>query len=218
MFDLRTKSRGSWKDDILSGFTVALALVPEAIAFSFAAGVDPLVGLWAAVFMGFITASVGGRPGMISGATGAIAVVVGKAVQYGDAQGEGLGLQYLFTVIMLAGVIQIVFGLLRLGRFIRLVPHPVMMGFVNGLAIVILMAQFASFKMPDGSWLPQSQLMVIGGLIVLTMVIIQYFPKLTKAVPSTLVAIVTVGLISYFWAGSKTVSDVLFEVISPKIH
>jgi SulP family sulfate permease len=86
-----------------------------------------------------------------------------------------------------------------------------MMGFVNGLAIVILVAQFASFKMPDGSWLPQSQLMVIGGLIALTMVIIQYFPKLTKAVPSTLVAIVTVGLISYFWAGSKTVSDVLFE-------
>ena len=211
MFALRTKSRGSWKDDILSGLTVALALVPEAIAFSFAAGVDPLVGLWAAVFMGFITASFGGRPGMISGATGAIAVVVGKAVQYGDAQGEGLGLQYLFTVIMLAGVIQITFGLLRLGRFIRLVPHPVMMGFVNGLAIVILVAQFASFKTPDGSWLAPTQLMVIGGLIVLTMLIIQFSPKLTKAVPSTLVAIVAVGLISYFWSGSKTVADVLFE-------
>jgi sulfate permease, SulP family len=211
MFDLFSKSNGTWKDDILSGLTGALALVPEAIAFSFAAGVDPLAGLWAAVFMGFITASFGGRPGMISGATGAIAVVVGKAVQYGDAQGEGLGLQYLFTVIMLAGVIQITFGLLKLGRFIRLVPHPVMMGFVNGLAIVILMAQFASFKMPDGSWLPQNELMVIGGLIALTMLIIQFFPKLTKAIPSTLMAIVTVGLISYFWAGSKTVSDVLFE-------
>ncbi|MDG2168466.1 MAG: SulP family inorganic anion transporter [Opitutales bacterium] len=211
MFDLLTKKRGNWKDDILSGLTVALALVPEAIAFSFAAGVDPLVGLWAAVFMGFITASIGGRPGMISGATGAIAVVVGKAVQYGDAQGEGLGLQYLFTVIMLAGVIQIAFGLLRLGRFIRLVPHPVMMGFVNGLAIVILMAQFTSFKSPDGSWLPQDQLMVIGALIVVTMLIIQYFPKLTKAVPSTLMAIVSVGLVSYFWADSKTVSDVLYE-------
>ena len=211
MFDLRTKSRGSWKDDILSGLTVALALVPEAIAFSFAAGVDPLVGLWAAVFMGFITASLGGRPGMISGATGAIAVVVGKAVQYGDAQGEGLGLQYLFAVVMLAGLIQALVGVLRLGRFIRLVPHPVMMGFVNGLAIVILMAQFASFKTPDGVWLPQSQLVIIGGLIVLTMVIIQFFPKLTRAVPSTLVAIVTVGLISFFGAGSKTVSDVLLE-------
>ena len=211
MFDLLTKKRGNWKDDILSGLTVALALVPEAIAFSFAAGVDPLVGLWAAVFMGFITASLGGRPGMISGATGAIAVVVGKAVQYGDAQGEGLGLQYLFTVVMLAGVIQIAFGLLRLGRFIRLVPHPVMMGFVNGLAIVILMAQFASFKSPDGSWLPQDQLMIIGVLIVVTMLIIQFFPKLTKAVPSTLMAIVSVGLLSYFWADSKTVSDVLYE-------
>jgi SulP family sulfate permease len=212
MFDLLTKKkRGSWKDDILSGLTVALALVPEAIAFSFAAGVAPLVGLWAAVFMGFITASFGGRPGMISGATGAIAVVVGKAVQYGDSQGEGLGLQYLFAVIMLAGVIQVGVGLLRLGRFIRLVPHPVMMGFVNGLAIVILLAQFASFKNPDGMWLPQGQLAVIGGLIILTMVIIQYFPKLTKAVPSTLVAIVGVGCISYFFAGSKTVSDVLFE-------
>lgn len=211
MFDLLTKKRGNWKDDILSGLTVALALVPEAIAFSFAAGVDPLVGLWAAVFMGFLTATLGGRPGMISGATGAIAVVVGKAVQYGETQGDGLGMQYLFTVVMLAGILQILFGLLRLGRFIRLVPHPVMMGFVNGLAIVILLAQFASFKTPEGSWLPQNQLVMIGVLIVLTMLIIQFFPKLTKAVPSTLMAIVTVGLISYFWAESKTVSDVLFE-------
>lgn len=212
MFNLLTKkTKGSWKDDILSGLTVALALVPEAIAFSFAAGVDPLVGLWAAVFMGFITSSFGGRPGMISGATGAIAVVVGKAVQYGDAQGDGLGLQFLFATIMLAGVIQVLFGVLKLGHFIRLVPHPVMIGFVNGLAIVILFAQFASFKTPDGSWLPMDQLMVIGALIILTMLIIQFFPKLTKAVPSTLVAIVTVGLVSYFWAGSKTVSDVLFE-------
>lgn len=211
MFDLLTKKRGSWKDDILSGLTVALALVPEAIAFSFAAGVDPLVGLWAAVFMGLITALFGGRPGMISGATGAIAVVVGKAVEYGDTQGEGLGLQYLFAVVMLAGIIQVMVGILKLGRFIRLVPHPVMMGFVNGLAIVILLAQFASFKSLDGSWLPPDQLMVIVGLIALTMVIIQGFPKLTKSVPSTLVAIVVVGLISFFWVGSKTVSDVLLE-------
>lgn len=211
MFDLFAKKRGNWKDDILSGLTVALALVPEAIAFSFAAGVEPLVGLWAAVFMGFITASMGGRPGMISGATGAIAVVVGKVVQYGEAQGEGLGLQYLFATIMLAGLIQILFGVLRLGRLIRLVPHPVMMGFVNGLAIVILLAQFASFKTVEGSWLPSSQLGTMAALVVLTMLIIQFLPKLTKAVPSTLVAIVTVGVISYVWVGSKTVSDVLLE-------
>ena len=211
MFHLFTKKRGNYKDDTLSGLTVALALVPEAIAFSFAAGVDPLVGLWAAVFMGMITASFGGRPGMISGATGAIAVVVGHAVQVGDAQGEGLGLQFLFATIMLAGIIQITFGLLKLGRFIRLVPHPVMMGFVNGLAIVILMAQFGSFKSPGGAWLPQDQLMMMSALVLLTMLIIQFFPKLTKSVPSTLVAIITVGLVSFFWAGSKTVSDVLFE-------
>tara|TARA_R110002096_G_scaffold4501_6_gene21111 strand:+ start:42368 stop:43984 length:1617 start_codon:yes stop_codon:yes gene_type:complete len=210
-FALAAKKRGNWKDDILSGLTVALALVPEAIAFSFAAGVDPLVGLWAAVFMGFITSSCGGRPGMISGATGAIAVVVGKVVQYGDAQGEGLGLQFLFATIMLAGLIQVTFGILRLGRLIRLVPHPVMMGFVNGLAIVILFAQFGSFKTPDGAWLPGNQLFSMGLLVILTMLIIQFFPRLTKAVPSTLVAIVSVGLLSYFLVGSKTVSDVLFE-------
>ncbi|MEM6917158.1 MAG: SulP family inorganic anion transporter, partial [Verrucomicrobiota bacterium] len=111
MFELFRKKNGNYKDDILSGLTVALALVPEAIAFAFAAGVDPLVGLWAAVFMGFITSAFGGRPGMISGATGAIAVVAGKAVQHGDELGAGLGLQYLFAVIMIAGIIQITFGL-----------------------------------------------------------------------------------------------------------
>ena len=146
MFHLFSKKNGNLKDDSLSGLTVALALVPEAIAFSFIAGVNPLVGLWAAVFMGFITATCGGRPGMISGATGAIAVVAGKAVEYGDNLGEGLGLQFLFAVIMVAGVIQILFGVLKLGRFIRLVPHPVMIGFVNGLAIVICMGQFGFFK------------------------------------------------------------------------
>ena len=211
MFDLSSKSRGSWKDDILSGLTVALALVPEAIAFSFAAGVPPLVGLWAAVFMGFVTAAFGGRPGMISGATGAIAIVIGKTVVYGESQGEGLGLQYLFATVMLAGVIQALIGALKLGRFIRLVPHPVMMGFVNGLAIVILLAQFGSFKSAKGSWLDSSQLLVMGAMALFTMLIIQLFPKLTKALPSTLVAIIAVGLLNFFWLDTKTVSDVLFE-------
>ncbi len=211
MFDLSSKSRGSWKDDILSGLTVALALVPEAIAFSFAAGVPPLVGLWAAVFMGFVTAAFGGRPGMISGATGAIAIVIGKTVVYGESQGEGLGLQYLFATVMLAGIIQALVGALKLGRFIRLVPHPVMMGFVNGLAIVILLAQFGSFKSADGSWLDSNQMLVMGAMVVLTMLIIQLFPKLTKALPSTLVAIISVGLLNFFWLDTKTVSDVLFE-------
>ncbi len=211
MFDLFRKKNGNYKDDTLSGLTVALALVPEAIAFSFAAGVDPLVGLWAAVFMGFITAAFGGRPGMISGATGAIAVVAGKAVQHGDKLGEGLGMQYLFAVIMLAGAIQILFGLCKLGRFIRLVPHPVMIGFVNGLAIVILMAQFPSFRdLGTGQWLSGAPLFTMLGLVALTMLIIQFLPLLTKAVPSALAAIVTVGLIAYFFfKDSATVSDVL---------
>ena len=147
----------------------------------------------------------------ISGATGAIAVVVGKAVVYGEAQGEGLGLQYLFAVIMLAGVIQIFFGVLKLGRYVRLVPYPVMMGFVNGLAIVILLAQFGSFKAPGGQWMEQNQLLAMGGLVLATMLIIQFFPKLTKAVPSTLVAIVAIGVFNYFVSETKTVSDVLLE-------
>lgn len=211
MFDLFRSKNSNVKDDLLSGLTVALALVPEAIAFAFAAGVDPLVGLWAAVFMGFITATCGGRPGMISGATGAIAVVAGKAVQHGDSLGEGLGLQYLFAVIMIAGVIQATFGLLRLGRFIRLVPHPVMIGFVNGLAIVILMAQFPSFRdLQTGEWLSSQPLAVMVGLVAVTMLIIQFFPKITKAVPSSLMAIVTVGVVAYFFfKDSATVSDVL---------
>ncbi|NDV61430.1 SulP family inorganic anion transporter [Puniceicoccales bacterium CK1056] len=213
MFDIFRKTSGSYKDDILSGLTVALALVPEAIAFSFAAGVDPLVGLWAAVFMGFITSAAGGRPGMISGATGAIAVVAGKAVQHGDALGDGLGLQYLFAVIMLAGLIQILLGVLKLGRFIRLVPHPVMIGFVNGLAIVILMAQFPSFQnMETGEWLSGAPLMIMAGLVILTMLIIQFLPILTKAVPSSLAAIVVVGLIAFFFfKDTATVSNVLAQ-------
>ncbi|MEM0968455.1 MAG: SulP family inorganic anion transporter [Verrucomicrobiota bacterium] len=201
------------KNDLLSGLTVALALVPEAIAFSFAAGVDPLVGLWAAVFMGFITAAWGGRPGMISGATGAIAVVAGKAVLHGDAIEPGLGLQYLFAVIMLAGVIQIVFGLLKLGRLLRLVPHPVMIGFVNGLAIVILMAQFPSFRdLESGGWLQGSALVTMLGLVLLTMGIIHYLPRVTTIIPSSLAAILIVGLIAFFaFPGSATVSNVLAQ-------
>ncbi|MFT5470821.1 MAG: SulP family sulfate permease, partial [Verrucomicrobiales bacterium] len=169
MFELFWKKNKNLRDEILAGLTVALALVPEAIAFSFLAGVDPLVGLWAAVFMGFITSTMGGRPGMISGATGAIAVVAGKAVEHGNELGDGLGLQYLFAVIMLAGAIQILFGVLKLGRLLRLVPHPVMIGFVNGLAIVIMMSQFPSFKVPGTEqWLGGQALAVMIGLVVLT--------------------------------------------------
>ncbi|MFK8030673.1 MAG: SulP family inorganic anion transporter [Gammaproteobacteria bacterium] len=216
-FKLFAKKNGNWKDDTLSGLTVALALVPEAIAFSFIAKVDPIVGLWSAVVLGFVTSSFGGRPGMISGATGAIAVVVAKVVDLGNQAGiergiDDLGMQYLFATVMLAGVVQALVAVLKLGRFIRLVPHPVMMGFVNGLAILILFAQFASFKTVDGDWLPNNDLMVMGVLALITMLIIQFFPKISKAVPSILVAIVTVGLVSFFdLVDTKTVSDVLFE-------
>ena len=231
IFDLLRKRNGNWKDDTLSGLTVALALVPEAIAFSFIAGVGPLVGLWAAVFMGLITSAFGGRPGMISGSTGAIAIVVAVVVRVGNEHGmemgvQDLGIQYLFAVIMIAGLIQVLFGVLRLGRFIRLVPHPVMMGFVNGLAIVILIGQFGFFKAPlmeDGvavmengrkvmTWMDQEKIMVMGILALLTMAIIYFFPKLTNAVPSILIAILVVGGISYSGiVDTKTISDVLYE-------
>ncbi|MEN8785797.1 MAG: SulP family inorganic anion transporter [Akkermansiaceae bacterium] len=229
IFDLIRKRNGNWKDDTLSGLTVALALVPEAIAFSFIAGVGPLVGLWAAVFMGLITSAFGGRPGMISGSTGAIAIVVAVVVRVGNEHGaeigvEDLGLQYLFAVLMIAGVIQALFGVARLGRFIRLVPHPVMMGFVNGLAIVILLGQFDFFKMPNPDYDPsnpdsparilmeQSGLISLGVLAAVTMAIIHFFPKITTAVPSILVAILVVGGISAVGlVETKTISDVLFE-------
>ena len=217
IFNIFVKKNGNWKDDTLSGLTVALALVPEAIAFSFIAGVDPIVGLWSAVFLGLITSSFGGRPGMISGATGAIAVVVAKVVDIGTQDGlamgiDNLGMQYLFATLMLAGIIQGLVGAFKLGRFIRLVPHPVMMGFVNGLAILIFLAQFDSFRGLDGNWPPEQQLYGIAGLAALTMFIIQFFPRISNAVPSILVAIVGVSLLTYFdVVSTKTIADVLFE-------
>lgn len=183
----------SARADILSGLTVALALVPEAIAFAFVAGVPPLVGLYSAFFMGLITAVFGGRPGMISGATGAMAVVVVALVAMH-------GITYLFPAVILCGLIQITIGFLRLGKLIRMVPHSVMLGFVNGLAIVIGLAQIGSFKKmgEDGlmHFIGGSQMVVMVLLMLLTMGIIFFLPKFTKVVPSTLVAIVVVTLIS----------------------
>lgn len=217
IFNLLAKTRSSVTTDVLSGFTVSLALVPEAIAFSFIAGVDPIVGLWSAVFLGLITSVSGGRPGMISGATGAIAVVVAKVVEKGTEAGaargiDDLGMQYLFATLMLAGLIQGLVGAARLGRFIRLVPYPVMMGFVNGLAIVILMSQFESLRDASGNWLPGGELGAMLALAGLTMAIIYLLPKVTRAVPSILVAILGVGLLSFLGVvDTKTVSDVLLD-------
>jgi SulP family sulfate permease len=193
------------KTNVLSGLTVALALVPEAIAFALVAHVNPLVGLYAAFIMCFIAATFGGRPGMISGATGSMAVVmVALVVQH--------GVEYLFATIVLAGILQIIFGALRFGKFIRMVPHPVMLGFVNGLAIVIALAQLGHFKMKDARgtehWIAGPQLYIMIGLIVLTMLIIYLLPKLTKAIPSSLVAIIVVAVGSIIGGiHTKTVGD-----------
>jgi SulP family sulfate permease len=193
MFELlRSKRPASFKDDILSGLTVALALVPEAIAFAFVAGVNPLVGLYAAFMVGLITASIGGRPGMISGATGALAVVMVDLV-------ASHGVEYLFAAVVLMGFFQIMAGVLRLGKFIRIVPHPVMLGFVNGLAIVIFLAQLQNFQVAgangDAEWMSGYVLWLLLGMIGLTMAIIHYLPRFTTAIPSSLVAIVVVTLL-----------------------
>ncbi|MGD9791215.1 MAG: SulP family inorganic anion transporter [Phycisphaerales bacterium] len=189
--DLRSGLSGSPKADILSGLTVALALVPEAVAFAFLAGVPPLVGLYAAFIICLLTSILGGRPGMISGATGAMGVVVVSLVA-----NHGIG--YLFPAVVLCGVLQILVGVCRLGKLIRIVPHPVMLGFVNGLAIVILMAQFGSFKTLDTSgamaFLSGTRLWLMLGFVALTMAIIAFLPRLTKAVPSSLAAILVVAL------------------------
>jgi SulP family sulfate permease len=211
MFDIFTKKRGNLKDDVLSGLTVALALVPEAIAFSFVAGVPPLSGLYAAFFMGIITSAFGGRPGMISGATGAIAVVLVDVIREGNEQFGGIGIELLFATVVLAGVIQVLVGVLRLGRFIRLVPHPVMMGFVNGLAIVIFLSQLDMFRVRvdgvAGAWLQGSALFIMLALVALTMLIIHFLPKFTKALPSSLAAILVVTAIAFFGLDTQTVGD-----------
>ncbi|WP_085441209.1 SulP family inorganic anion transporter [Magnetofaba australis] len=193
------------KNDLLSGLTVALALVPEAVAFAFVAGVEPLVGLYSAFMVSIITAVVGGRPGMISGATGALAVVmVALVLEH--------GIEYLFATVVLMGLIQITVGVLRLGKFIRMVPHPVMLGFVNGLAIVIFLAQLKSFQVSDGAggsqWLAGQQLYIMLALVALTMAIIHWLPKLTKAIPSALAAILLVSvLVIALGVQSRTVGD-----------
>ena len=210
MFELHASKVSNLKNDVLSGFTVALALVPEAVAFAFVAGVEPLVGLYAAFMVGLITAIFGGRPGMISGATGAMAVVMVSLVAI-------YGVEYLFATVVLTGILQIIAGILKLGKFIRLVPHPVMLGFVNGLAIVIFLAQLGQFKVTNSAgeleWLQGSPMMIMVGLILLTMAIIHFLPKLTKAVPSSLVAIVVVTvLVQSLGLDTRTVVDFLRDM------
>ena len=193
------------RTNLFSGLTVALALIPEAIAFALVAHVQPLVGLYAAFLVGLITSAVGGRPGMISGAAGSLAVVMIALV-------ARHGVQYLFAAVVMMGVFQILFGLARLGKFIRMVPHPVMLGFVNGLAIVIFMAQLGHFKVKhaDGSlgWMTGTPLYTMLALIVLTMAIIYILPRFTRFIPSSLAAVVITSLLVIFGhISTKTVGD-----------
>ena len=193
------------KTELLSGLTVALALVPEAVAFSFVAGVHPLVGLYAAFIVGLITACIGGRPAMISGATGALAVVMVALV-------AAHGVEYLFATVVLMGILQVLAGVFHLGKFIRLVPHPVMLGFVNGLAIVIFLAQLTQFQVPDADgvkvWMSGLPLVTMLGLVCLTMAIIWVMPKITKVIPAPLAGIgVVAGIVIFFGIDVPRVGD-----------
>jgi len=199
LFDLTQKV--DYKNEILSGLTVALALIPEAVAFALIAGLSPLTGLYAAFVMGFVTSILGGRPGMISGATGAVAVVL-------VVLAKDFGVEYVFGAVILAGLMQIAAGLLRMGKLMRLVPHPVIFGFVNGLAIIIGMSQLDQFKV-DGAWMTGPTMYLMVGLVLLTMLIIWGLPKLTKVVPSSLVAILTIwGIVAALGLETKTVGDI----------
>ena len=200
LFDLTQNV--DYKTEILSGLTVALALVPEAVAFALIAGLSPLTGLYAAFMMGFVTSILGGRPGMISGATGAVAVVLVTLA-------KSHGVEYVFATVVLAGIIQMAAGFMRLGKLMRLVPHPVIFGFVNGLAIIIFMSQLDQFKDADGSWLMGTELYVLLGLVAATMFIIWGLPKISKAIPSSLVAILAIfGLVVGLDIDTRTVGDI----------
>ncbi|MBC6608916.1 SulP family inorganic anion transporter [Hymenobacter sp. BT188] len=206
VFQYFTQYQINFKNEILSGLTVALALIPEAVAFSLIAGVPPLVGLYAAFVMGLVTSLLGGRPGMISGATGAVAVVL-------VALAKSHGVEYIFATVVLAGILQILAGVFRLGKFIRLVPHSVMFGFVNGLAIVIFLSQLVQFKTVDAAgvshWLTGTPLLTMLWLVGLTIAIIVGLPRLTKAVPASLAAILVVSaLVIGLGIDTKTVGDI----------
>ncbi|GGD51442.1 SulP family inorganic anion transporter [Muriicola marianensis] len=200
LFDFSQKV--NYRTEILSGLTVALALVPEAIAFALIAGLSPLTGLYAAFVMGLVTSVLGGRPGMISGATGAVAVVI-------VALARDFGVEYVFAAVILAGILQVIAGMLRLGKLMRLVPHPVIFGFVNGLAIIIFMSQLDQFKNSDGTWLGGQTLWVFSGLVLFTMLVIWGLPKISRAVPASLVAILLVfGMVLGLGIDTRTIGDI----------
>ncbi len=215
LFDLKQKV--NYRTEILSGLTVAMALIPEAVAFALIAGLSPLTGLYAAFIMGIITAIFGGRPGMISGATGAIAVVFFGLVTALKEINPLITVdeitQYVFATVILAGIIQIIAGLLKLGKFMRLVPQPVIFGFVNGLAIIIFLSQLSQFTVdstnPNAPWMSGKELYVFLGLVVTAMIIIWGLPKITKLVPAALTAILAIfGIVYFFDISTTTVGDI----------
>ncbi|PSK94202.1 SulP family inorganic anion transporter [Taibaiella chishuiensis] len=203
LFDLKQKV--NYKNEILAGFTVAMTMMPESLSFAILAGFPPLTGLYAAFIMGLVTAVLGGRPGLISGGAGATVIVL-------IALMKTHGIEYVFAAVALAGLFQILVGVFKLGKFIRLVPQPVMYGFVNGLAVVIFMAQLEQFKITSNgvtSWLSGTPLYIMAGLVALTIAIVLILPRFTKAVPPSLVAIIVVFLVVLgFNIDTKTVSDI----------
>lgn len=198
--NLFQENKKYFRADILAGLTVALALIPESIAFAFVAGVSPIVSLQTAVMIGFIAAIFTGRPGMISSSTAAISIVFASLI-------ANHGMDYLFATVILMGIIQVTIGLLKLGKYARIIPHPVMLGFLNGLSIVIFLSQLDLFKINQlvtvngvetmqSVWMPTSDLMIMLAFVFLTMAIIHYAPKLTQAIPSSLIAIVVMTIIA----------------------
>ena len=203
LFDFKQKIH--YKNEVLAGLTVAMTMMPESLSFAILAGLPPLVGLYAAFIMGLVTAIFGGRPGMVSGGAGATVIVLISLMQ-------SHGLEYVFAAVILAGIFQILVGVFKLGKFIRLVPQPVMYGFVNGLAVVIFMSQFEQFKTivnGKSAWLTGTPFWIMAGLVALTIAIVLLLPKITKAVPASLVAIIVVfSLVLVFGIDTRTVKDI----------
>jgi len=204
LFDFSKKI--NYKNELLAGFTVAMTMIPESLSFAILAGLSPLTGLYAAFMMGLVTAVLGGRPGMVSGGAGATIVVLIALI-------KSHGIEYLFATVILAGILQLLVGVFKLGKFVRLIPQPVMYGFLNGLAVIIFMAQVEQFKIVDASgvvsWLNGSSLYIMLGLTALTIAIVYFFPKITKVVPASLVAILIVfGIVLGFGISTKTVADI----------
>ncbi|AZA53467.1 SulP family inorganic anion transporter [Chryseobacterium sp. G0201] len=204
IFDFSKKI--NYKNELLAGFTVAMTMIPESLSFAILAGLSPLTGLYAAFMMGLVTAILGGRPGMVSGGAGATIVVLIALI-------KTHGIEYLFATVVLAGIFQLLVGVFKLGKFVRLIPQPVMYGFLNGLAVIIFMAQIEQFKITDSNgvvgWLQGTSLYIMAGLTALTIAIVYFFPKITKVIPASLVAILIVfAVVLGFNIHTKTVADI----------